>query len=567
MLTLGAGGASSRPGVGRDDEEGVGASAVSLRVVCELCDGTGDGAHITDVKFSPSGRVIAAANKAGKVHLYAVTTSTSSPPSSSSSPVDVDVGVGAHLVISPISTSSISHPCTVRALDFSEDGSVIKSADSGGEFAVWRVTDPACPGQTVNTMRPDEHGEMRIYTRDMTSPPSFDAASNETSVPATGRGLLKNRTLAARGHAMCGDRVNDSDEARNLRYKTVTCPFGWSVRAIWRPRSDGTDVHCLARTQLGDALIVGYSPTAIHLGKVTDPANAKAIMATHYNNVAYRCLGDQADLNVIRRVDGLDYGRCDDPTHGLIKDGLDSYRAVMVDFHTLKLYKYPCFGSASAPFLRDVYMPGSSGVPGAGPSTVPSWYSATPRSYQAHSASVSSAAFCCDDAYLVSSGGIDCSMLQWSHTRRSYARWWLSLSPQQQHDMRARLGRMIPRGTKSQEAAGSGGRRQQLVEESFLCERFIERMLIAFDADLVDSRKRGAEMPRMVSRREARQRAHDDALVKELILDGGGSLESFDAAMMTAAEVLGGDDEARPDELWACVRGAQVDALPLMPYT
>jgi hypothetical protein len=353
--------------------------------------GAGSGC-VQDVKFSPSGAVLAVAIKT-MVELFSITQYDTERQHSNGCLEGVSL---TKIVIAPISTL-IRHSCPVMRVDFTDDGCYIKSSDAGAEFAVWSVADPASPGYTVNTMRPDKFGEMKIFTSDLSAPP-LDGAAVVTVSQATSQGGRKNVTFAEAGHKLCGERVTDDDVLRNLRYKSMTCPFGWSVRAIWRPRSDGRDIHSLAAADAGDVIAVAYSPKAIHIGKVTDPTQAKETSGLHYNLLARQCLGTSAVLNEFVEQQGFDHGRCV-TSHGLIKDGLDSYRAVLVDFHTVKLLRFPCVGLQSAPFLRDSYMPGSSGVPGAGPSTVPAWYSATPKSYKGHSGSVGAIKFCCDDRW------------------------------------------------------------------------------------------------------------------------------------------------------------------------
>jgi hypothetical protein len=79
---------------------------------------------------------------------------------------------------------------------------------------------------------------------------------------------MKNAGFVAGEHTLCGQRINCDSTVRDVRFASDTCPFGWSVRAIWRPRSDSRDLGAVARSEAGDVVACVYAPDVIGTGKV-----------------------------------------------------------------------------------------------------------------------------------------------------------------------------------------------------------------------------------------------------------------------------------------------------------
>ncbi len=79
---------------------------------------------------------------------------------------------------------------------------------------------------------------------------------------------IKNARFSAGEHTLCGQRINCDSTVRDVRFASDTCPFGWSVRAIWRPRSDSRHLGAVARSEAGDVVACVYSPDVIGTGKV-----------------------------------------------------------------------------------------------------------------------------------------------------------------------------------------------------------------------------------------------------------------------------------------------------------
>ena len=44
---------------------------------------------------------------------------------------------------------------------------------------------------------------------------------------------------------------------RDAAWNTYTCTMGWSVQAIWKPESDGTDINACSRTAGSDVVCTG----------------------------------------------------------------------------------------------------------------------------------------------------------------------------------------------------------------------------------------------------------------------------------------------------------------------
>jgi len=168
--------------------------------------------------------------------------------------------------------------------------------------------------------------------------------------------------------------------------------------------------------------------------------------------LAARFIVPAAQFNVFTAKEGsvhrlgiLDTDNPDHPPVGIFKKSISQYSAVVNDFHTVKLFRFPAVGVPSSAFMRDGFMTGSAGLPGRGPATRPAWYEAFPTAFRGHASKVVSVAFSPDDLWLFTCGGSDCAVFQWRHSRPLYLRWWINLTFEMQAAMRERFARVIPR--------------------------------------------------------------------------------------------------------------------------
>ena len=251
------------------------------------------------------------------------------------------------------------------------------------------------------------------------------------------------------GSVACGKLLMRPQLVRCTEWASDTCPLAWSVRAIWRPRDKFAHIAAVARSAYADVVAVGYKSSKLNLGVVQDAMSAKEEAAAKHNLMASRLLGPAAKLNVFREVPGAAHrlGVLDGPFphEGITKLSIDRYSAAVLDVHTVKLFRYPAVGVPSSAFMRDSYMTGSAGTPGAGPATRPAWYEAFPRAYRGHASKAANVAFSADDLWLLTTGGTDCAVFQWRHTRPLYLRWWVARNERQQAALRDRFARVIPR--------------------------------------------------------------------------------------------------------------------------
>ena len=241
---------------------------------------------------------------------------------------------------------------------------------------------------------------------------------------------LQNRRLNAQGSLVCGKLFRTPNLLSDIDWATDTCPLNWSLRAIWRPRGHVGDITSVARSAFADVVACGYKPVKIMLGVIRDATTAKEEAAAKHNLMAARLLGSAAQLNEFKERAGSFHrlGEHKGEDIGIKKISIDQYSAAVLDVHTVKLFRFPAVGVPSSAFLRDGYMTGSAGTPGMGPATRPAWYEAFPQAFRGHASKVCGVRFSSDDLWLFTSGGSDCAVFQWRHTRPFHLRWWISRS-------------------------------------------------------------------------------------------------------------------------------------------
>uniref|UniRef100_A0A7S4L3Y8 EML-like second beta-propeller domain-containing protein n=1 Tax=Guillardia theta TaxID=55529 RepID=A0A7S4L3Y8_GUITH len=383
-------------------------------LMVEIQDRSSD---VRDIKFSSTGCMMAVGSSEGLIDLYSIQDAAGE-----------DAVVVAWLAVCRGHTASVTH------LDFSVDSRFLRSNDAGGEILYWHLVDENSPGQTLHFLQQQRDGIVRLLSKNLSHP------AGKLRVRPAGIGRYSgavNSRLLQHGHAAAGTMVKETSRLSSLDWSSSSCKLCWHLRSIWRPRSKLHHIEQVSVSYLEDVVACAYAPDFIRIGNFPDPFLGKEQAVTRFKAFAWRCLGSST-VNIEEEAT---------KSFSVRADSKGVFSSSLLDRFTVKLFRFPCVGVPSSPFLRSCYLAGSSGVPGSGPSTMPAWYEAYPRSFSGHAGAVTAAEWAGEDLWLLTAGGADCSLLQWRHRRPLWKRWWLRRSRRQQQTLRQLFGKTVPRVT------------------------------------------------------------------------------------------------------------------------
>lgn len=147
-----------------------------------------------DVKFSPCGSRLAMGSRDNCIYLYACTCNST----------------GMHTVTLALERKLQGHSSFIAHIDWSFDGKLLQSTCGAHELLCWDVT---VSSSTVGT-----------------------AGAGSTVRKGGGAGKLSYSTHVS-----------------EVRWKTMTCVFGFGLMGIWPPYADGTDVNAVDVSKLTDS--------------------------------------------------------------------------------------------------------------------------------------------------------------------------------------------------------------------------------------------------------------------------------------------------------------------------
>jgi hypothetical protein len=245
--------------------------------------------EITDLKFAPTGSLLAVASAEREIDLYAKWYVPNDPQSDD---YDPSIEGTDKFVLQRVGVCR-GHSSAITHMDFSDDTIYLRSNDASGEVFHWSILDPSGPGHTIRCVNVDSFGKTQVMTRNLATknPRLFQVAA--TIDPITG---LKNQKLKEQGSQICGKLIESPQFLNSTDWASDTCPLAWNLRAIWRPRDKVGNIASVARSSACDVVACGYNPVKINIGTINDATSAREEAAAKYNLVAARLMGPAGTL-------------------------------------------------------------------------------------------------------------------------------------------------------------------------------------------------------------------------------------------------------------------------------